>query len=105
MSKSRRLNTVQLSALRRASDGGYIGADRCTAKALRDRGYAVEDAEGKFFITKAGLARAMEPADVVVKRYGHPDNPTLLEKVWRCQNGHYNTYEHLKCTQCGRYLF
>lgn len=36
--------------------------DRCTKKALRDRGYATEDEGGDFFITDAGRQLAAQLA-------------------------------------------
>lgn len=89
----KKLNTTQLAALRHAltREDGKIACDRCTGKALRDRGFAVElvrHVPGRtvtrehFYITPEGQERAKKPADRITKpTSGAPLDPSLLQPL------------------------
>jgi hypothetical protein len=82
--KPNALNSMQIMALRHAAASveGRVKADRCTGKALRDRGFAASVDESKwFFITSAGRARAKFKADVKVVKDGVPFDPSLMEDL------------------------
>ncbi len=84
------LNSVQLWYLRNPSPDGRLTGDRCTLKALRDRGYAEQFVAGTdstrpcgFYITDTGRQRASKAADVLVIRDGHnlAADPGLMQDL------------------------
>jgi sarcosine oxidase gamma subunit len=85
--KSKKINTVQMAVLRRASGLGVghgvrrIESDGSTAKALLARGFAYTDKDGEIYITEAGIERAQKAADIHVLRDGVANDPTLMQDL------------------------